>query len=153
MYHEAEMEISSVDITVRVIDEEECNDYDIVKYEFTSAPNDAITNYNRSWVYPFPEGLLNNKFYIDIESYVFMVDDNVRAMDAYDEEQEAEENELLTPPEETYKQECCVICLESTPNILFLECKHIAICDACNIMKRQSTCGLCRSEISRRIKI
>ena len=153
MYHEAEMEISSVDITVRVIDDEECNDYDIVKYEFTSAPNDAITNYNRSWVYPFPEGLLNNKFYIDIESYVFMVDDNVRAMDAYYEEQEAEENELLTPPEKTYREDNCVICLESTPNILFLDCKHIAICDACDSMKRHSTCDVCRAEISRRMKI
>ena len=90
MYHEAEMEISSGNITVRVIDDEERNDYDIVKYEFTSAPNDAITNYNRSWVYPFPEGLLNNKFLIDIESYVFMVDDNVREMDAYYEGRERE---------------------------------------------------------------
>ena len=161
MFHEAEMEISSVDITVRVIDDEECNDYDIVKYEFTSAPNDAITNYNRSWVYPFPEGLLNNKFYIDIESYVFMVDDNVRAMDAYHEEREREaENgiiEPLGPPEETYKQERCVICLESTPSILFLECGHIALCEDCEKRKRSSNlselCDVCRSPVSRRLRI
>ena len=96
MFHEAEMEIGSINITVSVTDYEECYDYDIVKYEFTSAPNDAITNYSRSWVYPFPEGLLNKKFYIGIESYVFMVDDNVRAMDAYYEEREREaENGII----------------------------------------------------------
>ena len=99
MYHEAEMEISGIDITVIVIDYETSDDYDIVKYEFTSAPNDAITNYSRSWVYPFPEGLLNNRFSIYIKSYVYMVDDYVRETNAYYEEQvrlahqEMEENE------------------------------------------------------------
>ena len=158
MYHEAEMEISNVDITVRVINDEERNDYDIVKYEFTSAPNDAITNYNRSWVYPFPEGLLNNKFLIDIESYVFMVDDNVREMDAYYEEEA--ENGIIEPlglPEEMYEQERCVICLESTPNILFLECRHIALCEDCEKRKRSSNllelCDVCRSPVSRRLRI
>ena len=158
MYHEAEMEISSINITVSVTDYEECNDYDIVKYEFTSAPNDVITNYSRSWVYPFPEGLLNKKIYIGIESYVFMVDDNVREMNAYYEE-EAENGiiEPLGPPEETYEQERCVICLESTPNILFLECGHIALCEDCEKRKRSSNlselCDVCRSPVSRRLRI
>ena len=124
MFHEAEMEISSVDITVSVMHYEECNDYDIVKYEFTSAPNDVITNYNRSWVYPFPEGLLNNKFRIVIESYVFMVDDDVRAMNAYyyeEREREAENGiiEPLGPPEETYRQEKCVMLRRSPEYLVF----------------------------------
>ena len=118
MYHEAEMEISDIDITVGVFDNES-NDFDIVKYEFTSAPNDAITNYSRSLVYPFPEGLLNNKFSIYIKSYVYMVNDFVREINAYHEEQvrlsnqEVEENELYIPPSETYRQDCCVACLEA----------------------------------------
>ena len=84
-------------------------------------------------------------------------------MDAYYEEQlrlsnqEAKENELLAPPEETYREDCCVICLESTPNILFLDCGHIAICDFCESRKRKtsskSTCDVCCAEISRKIKI
>ena len=163
MYHEAEMEIDSIDITVNVTDYETSYDFDIVKYEFTSAPNDAITNYSRSWVYPFPEGLLNNKFYIYIESYVYMVDDYVRATNAYYEEQvrlsnqEVEENEPLAPPIETYREDCCVICLESKPNILYLDCADIAICDSCDRIKSktssQSTCDICRAEISKRVKI
>ena len=162
MYHEAEMEVSSIDITVGVFDNESY-DYDLVKYKFTSTPNDAITNYSRSWVYPFPEELLNNKFSIYIESYVYMVDDYVREMNAYYEEQtrlahqEMEENEPLAPPVETYRQDCCVVCLEAKPNILYLDCMHIAICDSCDRMKSktssQSTCDVCRAEIFKRLKI
>ena len=161
MYHEAEMEISSIDITVRVTDYETSYDFDIVKYEFTSAPNDAITNYSRSWVYPFPEGLLNNKFGIYIESYVYMVDDYVREMNAYYEEQvrlsnqEVEENELYTPPTETYREDRCVACLESKPNILYLDCLHIAICDSCDRLKKtgRKNCDVCRAEIFKRLKL
>ena len=161
MYHEAEMEVSSIDITVKVFDNESY-EYDIVKYEFTSPPDDAITNC-RFLVYPFPERILNNKFSIYIESYVYMVDDYVREMNAYYEEQsrlahqEMEENEPLAPPVETYRQDCCMVCLEAKPNILYLDCMHIAICDSCDRMKSktssQSTCDVCRAEISKRIKI
>ena len=158
MYHEAEMEISSIDITVRVTDYEKSDDYDIVKYEFTSAPNDAITNYTRSWVYPFPEGLLN-KFNIYIESYVFMVNDFVREMNAYYEEQsrlsnqEVEENEPYTPPVEPRRENHCVACLDKKPNILYLDCLHMVICDSCDRLKKTSrkNCDVCRSEISKRI--
>ena len=161
MYHEAEMEVSSIDIKVIVIDYETSYDFDIVKYEFTSAPNDAITNYSRSWVYPFPEGLLNNKFSIYIESYVYMVDDYVREMNAYNEEQarlsnqEVEENEPLAPPIETYREDCCIACFESKPNILYLDCLHIVICDSCDRLKKTSrkNCDVCRAKISKRIKL
>ena len=161
MYHEAEMEIDSIDITVRVTDYETSYDFDIVKYEFTSAPNDAITNYSRSWVYPFPEGLLNNKFGIYIESYVYMVNNFVREMNAYYEEQarlsnqEVEENEFYTPPTETYREDHCVVCLESKPNILYFDCLHIAICDSCDRLKTtgRKNCDVCRAEIFKRLKL
>ena len=159
-YHEEEMEVSSIDITVGVFDNESYY-YDIVKYEFTSAPKDAITNYSRSWVYPFPEGLLNNKFSIYIESYVQVVNDYVREMNTYYEEQarlahqEMEENEPLAPPVETYRQDYCVVCLEAKPNILYLDCMHIAICDSCDRLKTtgRKNCDMCRSEIFERIKL
>ena len=155
MYHEAEMEINSINITVNVTDYETSYDFNIVKYEFTSAPNDAITNYSRSWVYPFPEGLLNNKFYIYMESYVYMVDDNVRQMNAYYEEQEMEEDELYISPRETYREDRCVICLEKEPNILYLDCDHKVVCDSCDRLKKtgRKNCDVCREEILQRLKI
>ena len=161
MYHEVEMEINSINIAVNVTNYETSYDFDIVKYEFTSAPNDAITNYSRSWVYPFPEGLLNNKYYIYIESYVYMVNDYIRATNAYYGEQvrlsnqEVEENEPLAPPMETYRQDCCVACLEAKPNILYLDCLHIAICDSCDRLKKtgRKNCDVCRAEIFKRLKL
>ena len=160
MYHEAEMEVGSIDIKVGVFDNES-NDYDIVGYQFTSAPNDAITNYSRSWVYLFPEELFNNKFSIYIESYVYMVNDYVREMNTYYEEQlrlalqEMEENEPLAPPVEPHREDCCVACLEAKPNILYLDCLHIVICDSCDRLKTtgRKNCDMCRAEISKRVKI
>ena len=154
MYYEAEMEINTISITVNVTDYETSDDYDIVKYEFTSAPNDAITNYSRSWVYPFPEGLLNNKFYIYIQSYVYMFDDYYEEQSRL-ADQEVEENEPFTPPVEPHREDCCVVCLEAKPNILYLDCLHIAICDSCDRLKKtgRKNCDLCRAEIFKRVKI
>ena len=172
-HHEAEMEIDSIMITVGVFDKESDNDYDIVKYTFSSTPDDAITNYDRSWVYSFPESILDGGFSIYIQSYVYMVDDYVRQINGYYEEMNMEremEHEMgenrqeenkeikpLPPPLETYKEDICVVCLEAKPNILYLDCMHIAICDSCERVKSktssQSTCDVCRAEISKRIKI
>ena len=160
MYHEAEMEISGIDITVGIFNNEK-NKYDIVEYEFNYVTNDAITNYSRDWAYPFSERLLNNKFHIYIKSYVYMVDDYVRATNAYYEEQtrlahqEVEENEPLAPPVEPHREDCCVACLEAKPNILYLDCLHIAICDSCDRLKKtgRKNCDMCRAEISKRLKL
>ena len=63
----------------------------------------------------------------------------------------------LPPPIETYRQEKCVICLEAPPSILYLDCMHIAVCVPGDRVKSktslQSTCDVCRGEISKRIKI
>ena len=154
MYYEAEMEINTIIITVNVTDYETSDDYDIVKYEFTSAPNDAITNYSRSWVYPFPEGLLNNKFYIYIQSYVYMFDDYYEEQSRL-ADQEVEENEPYTPPIEPHREDCCVACLEAKPNILYFDCLHIVICDSCYRLKKtgRKNCDVCRAEIFKRVKI
>ena len=165
MFHEAEMEVGSATITVNIVEcEGEFDQYEIVKYEFASAsPGDNITNYT-SWVYPFPEELFRKKFSIYVEAYVYYVDDNVRALNAYYEEQSrlAEEEERscvneLPPPEETFREDKCVICLESTPSILFLECGHIALCEECEKRKRYSnlpgSCDVCRAPVSRKLRI
>ena len=63
----------------------------------------------------------------------------------------------LPPPIKTYRQDKCVICLEAPPSILYLDCMHIAVCVSCDRIKSntssQSTCDVCRAEISKRIKI
>ena len=63
--------------------------------------------------------------------------------------------EEYTPPIETYRQDHCVVCLESKPNILYFDCMHIAICDSCDRLKKtnRKNCDVCRTEISKRVKI
>ena len=63
--------------------------------------------------------------------------------------------EEYTPPKETYRQDHCVVCLEAKPNILYLDCMHIAICDSCDRLKKtgRDNCDVCRAEISKRVKI
>ena len=71
-------------------------------------------------------------------------------------EEEPEEPDVEdTTPVETYRQDCCVVCLESKPNISYLDCMHIAICDSCDRLKttHRKNCDVCRAEISERIKI
>ena len=55
----------------------------------------------------------------------------------------------------TYREDHCVVCLEAKPNILYLDCKHIAICDSCDRLKKtgRNNCDVCRAEISERVKI
>ena len=65
--------------------------------------------------------------------------------------------DAYTPPIETYRQDHCVVCLEAKPNILYLDCMHIAVCDSCDNLKIDpsltTNCDVCRAEISKRIKI
>ena len=70
-------------------------------------------------------------------------------------EEESDEEEPYTPPVETYKQDCCVVCLESKPNILYFNCLQIAICDSCDRLKKthRKNCDVCRAKISKRIKL
>ena len=104
-------------------------------------------NYYAYWQYRYPI-----EDYPDDES----MDDEIPDEESYDSESTDEEEEY-TPPIETYRQDCCVVCLEAKPNILYFDCMHIAICDSCDRVKRtaraRKNCDVCRAEISRRIKI
>ena len=83
-------------------------------------------NYYAHWQYRYPI-----EDYPDAES----TDDEIPGEEIYDSDSTDEEEEY-TPPIETYRQDCCVVCLESKPNILYLDCMHIAICDSCDRLKK-----------------
>ena len=77
------------------------------------------------------------------ESYKIKVEFTIRRPQPY------------TPPIKPHREDCCVACLESKPNILYLDCLHIAICDSCDRLKKtdRKNCDVCRAEISRRISL
>ena len=103
-------------------------------------------NYDRYWEHT-----------LSIEEYLNSSNDEVpiEEVNVSDEEVYSSDEEEYTPPTKTYRQDCCVICLESKPNILYLYCMHIAVCDSCNRLKEtgQYKCDVCRKDICERVKI
>ena len=99
----------------------------------------------------FEQSAMNESYKIEV---VFIIGMPTIMPDGWREE-ESDEEEPYTPPVETYRQDCCVVCLESKPNILYLNCTHIAICDSCDRLKKthRKNCDVCRAEISKRIKL
>ena len=99
----------------------------------------------------FEQSAMNESYKIEV---VFIISMPTIIPDGWREDK-SDEEESYTPPVETYKQDCCVVCLESKPNILYLDCTHIAICDSCDRLKKthRKNCDVCRAEISKRIKI
>ena len=121
---------------------ERYDDYDLVGYNLNDPEGNIVT-----YIYSFPENLLNEPFHIDVKTYFYLETDLTRALN----------DDVLvpvTPPDETFRQDRC---LESTPSILYLDCMHIAVCVSCDNMKRtaalRNKCDVCRASISRRIKI
>ena len=84
----------------------------------------------------------NNHFVGDVEIFFTNLEDNLPS-------------EPYTPPIEPHREDCCVVCLEAKPNILYLDCLHIVICDSCDRLKKtgRENCDVCRENIFERIKI
>ena len=123
----------AVSIRIGINDLRHYFDYSLMSFLFKPqlASPDVIT-------FSFPDHLLNQPFRVTAIVECFFI-----KPDEY------------TPPIETYRQDCCVVCLESKPNILYFDCMHIAICDSCDRLKKtgRKNCDVCRAEISRKIKI
>ena len=158
MKHEME-ELDHITIKVNLICGEDYMEYDVIKFELDSF--DSLESSN-DYFYTYPENLLNDKFSIYVESYAYIVPDRTREgllqMELNSRDEMDDDVPVpITPPEETYKQERCVVCLESAPNILYLDCMHIAVCDFCDHMKRTAAlrlkCDVCPATISRRIQL
>ena len=100
-------------------------------------------NYNAHWHLAYP-----------VEEYLETVNFDNSLSDGWREE-ESDEEEPYTPPIKPYREDCCMACLESKPNILYLDCLHIVICDSCDRLKKtdRKNCDVCRAEISRRIAL
>ena len=99
----------------------------------------------------FEPSAMNESYKIEV---VFFIDMPTIMPDGWQEE-ESDEEEPYTPPVEPYREDCCVVCLESKPNILYLDCVHIAICDSCDRLKKthRKNCDVCRAKISKRLKL
>ena len=68
-------------------------------------------------------------------------------------------DELETDEEEyklinTVKIDKCAICYHNPPNVLYAKCRHIVVCDSCDLSGKFLSCPMCRTKIkNQRIKI
>ena len=91
---------------------------------------------------------------ISVDEYLGTTNFDNEMSDGWQEE-ESDEEELYIPPVEPFRENDCVACLVKKPNILYLDCLHMVICDSCDHLKKtgRKNCDVCRSEISRRIAL
>ena len=164
--HEERHHIDNITVKATLKSGEEYDDYELIEHSLDN-PRDNINLFSmtsETSIYSFPENLLNEPFSIDVEAYSYFAPNIFREMELMNRLRTPQAEEMnddvtvpFTPPDETFRQERCVICLESAPNILYLDCMHIAVCDFCDNMKRTTAlrlrCDVCRATISRRIKI
>ena len=141
-------------------------EYDLVRYSLDN-PKYCIhlfSSNNETSIYSIPERVLNGPFFIYVRVFYYFIPYDLRELYIYEWVQSIRAERIIpveeyyyTPPDETFRQDLCVVCLESAPNILYIDCMHIAVCNSCDRMKRtarlRKDCDICRAEISRRIKI
>ena len=157
--------IDSITATATLIPRDgEYDDYDLVNYTLEN-PKYCIhlfSSTNEMSIYSFPEHLLTTPFSIFVNVFSYFIPYEIRELDVMarfgiTRSQRNDVPSQLPPPDQMYRQDHCVICLESAPNILYLDCMHVAVCASCDRMKRtvglRKNCDICRAEISRRIKI
>ena len=170
--------VDEVTITVGVADFQEGVDCNLQRYcfgnpwypelFFTHADVDSCS---------FPERLLKERTHIFVNVYCYYYCESLEeearfrrefnynaywrhglSVEEYLEDgwqEESDEEEFYTPPTETYREDHCVVCLESKPNILYFDCLHIAICDSCDCLKKtgRKNCDVCRAKIYKRLKL
>ena len=158
LHEDRDIIIDEVSITVGVVGLEEREERDLVRYLFETPRDYPELFFTHSEVetQPFPEHLINQPFSVWVDVNCYFISDWFREA-MYRQYRDAMREDVYTPKVEAFKEDCCVICLEAKPNILYLDCLHIAVCDSCDNLKVDpsltTNCDVCRAEISKRIKI
>ena len=57
------------------------------------------------------------------------------------------------PIKKIFKADQCAICLDRIPNVLFVKCRHICVCNECEEEHPSTKCPYCRTEISEKLLI
>ena len=107
--------------------------------------------------------ILKNKTYdrVNIEAKMdikFYIQRNFNILDQYEEEADegiSDDDDDTVPAiiELSFISDNCSICLSEKPNILFIPCLHLSVCDKCEETGKLLNCSVCRKQIKRKIKI
>ena len=86
-------------------------------------------------------------------NFFICIDINAMVIPDYDSNDEDEDDNPPTIKKSITESEC-VICYENKPNMLFLECLHLCVCNICDSKGIFNKCPMCRTKIkNQKIKI
>ena len=125
---------SSYRLFIGMVKDHEFNEYNIYSIIYDNI-KDKICNENKYYSNFEVEGNFN--IYIKV---------SVKWWEDYNSEEE-DDSEDEEPPRKTITEPECIICFENKPNILFLECLHVCVCNVCDSKGKFSKCPMCRTKI------
>ena len=125
---------SSYRLYVGMVKDYEFNEYNIYSINYNNI-KDKISNENKYYSNFEVEGNFN--IYIKV---------SVKWWEDYNSEEE-DEDEDEEPARKTITEPECIICFEKTPNMLYLECMHLCVCNVCDGKGKFYKCPMCRTKI------
>ena len=114
----------------------EFNEYNVYYIDYDNI-KDKICNENKYYSNFEVEGNFN--IYIDV-STVWWEDYN-------SEDEDEDEDEDEEPTRKTISEPECIICFENKPNMLYLECMHLCVCNVCDGKGKFYKCPMCRTKL------
>ena len=124
---------SSYRLYIGMVKDHEFNEYNIYSIDYDNI-KDKICNENKYYSNFEVEGNFN--IYIKV---------SVKWWEDYNSEEE-DDSEDEEPSRKTVTEPECIICFENKPNILFLECLHVCVCNVCDSKGKFNKCPLCRTK-------
>ena len=124
---------SSYRLFIGMVKDYEFNEYNIYSINYDNI-KDKICNENKYYSNFEVEGNFN--IYIKVL---------VKWWEDYNSEEE-DDSEDEEPARKTITEPECIICFEKTPNMLYLECLHVCVCNVCDGKGRFNKCPLCRTK-------
>ena len=125
---------SSYRLFIGMVKDNEFNEYNIYSINYNNI-KDKISNENKYYSNFEVEGNFN--IYINV---------SVRWWEDYNSEEE-DDSENDEPARKTITEPECIICFENKPNMLYLECMHLCVCNSCDRKGKFSKCPMCRTKL------
>ena len=78
---------------------------------------------------------------------VYIIISKYASPEIYEENNDETLPQPTTTPKQSIKEDKCCVCLENVPNILYVDCGHIAICNTCDKKGNFNNCPICRTQV------
>ena len=124
---------SSYRLYIGMVKDHEFNEYNIYFIDYNNI-KDKISN--------------ENKYYSNFEvkgNFNIYIKVSVSWWEDYNSEEDDSEDD--EPTRKTITEPECIICFENKPNILYLECMHLCVCNVCDGKGKFYKCPMCRTKL------